>query len=995
MILLFIMIRRNLNLTCSLLFYFGLTFYAKGQVSAGQTFISRSFEMRYFSKDTSANGETDFKGETEWMSTEQRVQALQEYTRFGSRFFDDPALDKRLIAEKEIDSLLGSLKPQPSPAIRQELRLTNWKKYGYRTGQEKEKAARLTRWKGFPGTSIENGSLRLKDAAVEEKTNPLNWRSKLETLVKVDKGASFSLRLSSGKKDAVRLRISDNRVITFSPDGQYAQDIRHEDWVRLLIEMDFIEKRFNLYVNEILVNDFSLFADPDILSADLLSLENDGIVEIKKLFILNHQPQDIPTQPYRSEVIIDEDFLEKKSIAGWQQRNFDDSFWPGTDLPAVHGGLREAGESLYLRTWVRVEKFSRATLELETIDPGGEVWVNGQVVAVFSSRHPRKLDLTEYLLPEEKNLIAVRVKPYYSRIPMLHAPDDRHIGWFLGRAKLILSNECMIRGAQVVTGEIEPKNVQEHLISIHHNRAESLKGELEVRYYPWFPGEGPVVASEKQTVHIRPGIENQIRLNMNIPDPVFWTIHRPHLYKVEVLLCDTEGNILDDFVTTTGIRKIGQGEGNLYINGQVEMLNGAQIMGFRPPLEDMAKYNRSTSWENIARDLLSLKKMNANMLRLHVHAEKDTTDGINDPRYAEIADQVGLYLIWSTAGFIREGEAWNVDFEGYPLYMEQVYNHPSIVLWEASNHPNRFKQHDISDTHDYVARIYQTIYSKDRSRLISPTSFWGHTHYANHLGTLDYKGNPIRAVPEFFAHQMTRGSQDGYSGYGAEWSQIRKMPSGWANWAASVLKSNDMAYFNFEHEESAAQPNWELSKGKPWYKVPSYEWSYEEGSIGRKLQTEEWRASQGWQAFSAWESMKKQILIGYDGFSWCTLESGANMGTYQKPLIDNLGHPKLAFYINRMVFQKTWAGSDNVDTVYGPNDVITPVIHHLGEEKEVNLTIRLANKDGKILDSTFISKIVLKGGRSTTRLSSFQFKKKINDDIYFIEYEIIPSATRN
>ena len=61
-----------------------------------------------------------------------------------------------------------------------------------------------------------------------------------------------------------------------------------------------------------------------------------------------------------------------------------------------------------------------------------------------------------------------------------------------------------------------------------------------------------------------------------------------------------------------------------------------------------------------------IKEMNGNLLRLHVHAEKDTTDGINDPRYAEYADQLGVYLLWQTAAWIREGEAWNVDFEGYP-----------------------------------------------------------------------------------------------------------------------------------------------------------------------------------------------------------------------------------------------------------------------------------------------------------------------------------------
>ena len=213
---------------------------------------------------------------------------------------------------------------------------------------------------------------------------------------------------------------------------------------------------------------------------------------------------------------------------------------------------------------------------------------------------------------------------------------------------------------------------------------------------------------------------------------------------------------------------------------------------------------------------------------------------------------------------------------------------------------NHIQGDDISYTHDY--ENIPTIASHDQSRLITPTTHWMHTHYGNYDGTIDYKGNPITPVPEYMAPQVTRGNQDAYSGYGAPWTNIREAPNAWA---ATCLAAKEKAYFNFEHEESAAQPNWELSKGKPWYLLQSYEWEYDEGSIGRRLTTDEWRASQAWQAFAAWESMKKQILLGYDGFSWCCLHGGANMGTYQKPLIDNLRHPKLAFY-QENDYTKTW-----------------------------------------------------------------------------------------
>lgn len=68
---------------------------------------SSTFELRYFTSDPKANGETDFKGETEWFDTEERVSFLNEYADFASRYFDNPGLDKKIVTDKEISHLLG------------------------------------------------------------------------------------------------------------------------------------------------------------------------------------------------------------------------------------------------------------------------------------------------------------------------------------------------------------------------------------------------------------------------------------------------------------------------------------------------------------------------------------------------------------------------------------------------------------------------------------------------------------------------------------------------------------------------------------------------------------------------------------------------------------------------------------------------------------------------------------------------------------------------
>jgi hypothetical protein len=133
--------------------------------------------------------------------------------------------------------------------------------------------------------------------------------------------------------------------------------------------------------------------------------------------------------------------------------------------------------------------------------------------------------------------------------------------------------------------------------------------------------------------------------------------------------------------------------------------------------------------------------------------------------------------------------------------------------------------------------------------------------------------------------------------------------------------------------------------------------------------------------------MKKQRLHGVDGFSWCCLRGGANSGTYKKPLIDSLGHAKLAWHIHKTVFQRVFAGSDNVDVVYGPDDRITPVIMNLDEAKTVDLQIIVRNTDGQEVQRFTFENISLKCGRNETRLEPIKvdFPKP---GAYAIEYVV-------
>ena len=128
-------------------------------------------------------------------------------------------------------------------------------------------------------------------------------------------------------------------------------------------------------------------------------------------------------------------------------------------------------------------------------------------------------------------------------------------------------------------------------------------------------------------------------------------------------------------------------------------------------------------------------------------------------------------------------------------------------------------------------------------------------------------------------------------------------------------------------------------------------------------------------------------ILDYDGFSWCCLHGGANSVTYKKPLIDFMGHAKLAWHTNKMIFQKSVAGSANVDVVYGPQDNVEPVVINWNDKKTVDVTVKILDLNREEVFKKEYMNIKLEGGRTVNELESFR-PERINEGFYFVVYEV-------
>ena len=81
---------------------------------------------------------------------------------------------------------------------------------------------------------------------------------------------------------------------------------------------------------------------------------------------------------------------------------------------------------------------------------------------------------------------------------MLHSPSDPYIGWFLGRATLVLTNRCMIKDVFAHTASLDRAARQVNRVLLQYSGVYAFEGSVEVNYYPWFPVDGEKVATVKR-----------------------------------------------------------------------------------------------------------------------------------------------------------------------------------------------------------------------------------------------------------------------------------------------------------------------------------------------------------------------------------------------------------------------------------------------------------------------------------------------------------------
>ncbi len=170
----------------------------------------------------------------------------------------------------------------------------------------------------------------------------------------------------------------------------------------------------------------------------------------------------------------------------------------------------------------------------------------------------------------------------------------------------------------------------------------------------------------------------------DVSNPMKWTAETPRLYRLVLTLQDAEKKTLECRSHLVGFRKIEVLDGQLLVNGQAIDIKGVNRHEHDPDT------GHTVSVASMVRDIQMMKQNNMNTVR--------TSHYPNDPRFYDLCDQLGLYVI-DEANIESHGYGWGPNgnklakekrwvkahLERTKALVERDKNHPSVIIWSLGN----------------------------------------------------------------------------------------------------------------------------------------------------------------------------------------------------------------------------------------------------------------------------------------------------------------------
>lgn len=465
--------------------------------------------------------------------------------------------------------------------------------------------------------------------------------------------------------------------------------------------------------------------------------------------------------------------------------DFNDKGWDDLQVPAVWE-LNGYGDPIYLNVgyawrnqftnnppYVPVENNHVGSYRREIVVPAdwkgkdiiahfGAVssnmylWVNGKYVGYSEdSKLEAEFDLTSYLKPGQKNIIAFQVFRWCDGSYLEDQDFFRYTG---------VSRDCYLYTRN--KKRIDDIRVTPDLDSEYKNGSLAvelkLKGSSKVTL-DLLDARNEVVATKEV------GGSGQVSTTIDLAEPHKWTAETPYLYTLRATLKDG-GKVSEVVPIKVGFRKIELKDAQVLVNGQPVLIKGADRHEMDP---DGGSY---VSRERMIQDIQIMKQFNINAVR--------TSHYPDDNFWYDLCDKYGIYVV-AEANLESHGMGYEektlakvasykkAHLERNERNVQRGFNHPSIIFWSLGNEagygPNFEAAYDWVKAEDPSRPVQY-----ERAGLEGKTDIFCPMYY-RYKDCENYAKNEKSTKPLIqceYAHAM--GNSEG--GFKEYWDLIRKYP---------------------------------------------------------------------------------------------------------------------------------------------------------------------------------------------------------------------------
>lgn len=384
------------------------------------------------------------------------------------------------------------------------------------------------------------------------------------------------------------------------------------------------------------------------------------------------------------------------------------------------------------------------------------LWVNGKFVGYSEdSKLEAEFDLTPYVKPGQKNLIAFQVFRWCDGSYF----EDQDFFRYTGVARdcyLYARNKKRIDDIRVVPdldAEYKSGSLTVNL---------SLKGNAAVSLELLDAANKTVATAEVKGA----GKQSSV---IRVDNPNKWTAETPYLYTLRATLKEG-GKVTEVVPLKVGFRKIELKNSQLLVNGQPVLFKGAD----RHEMDPDGGY--VVSCERMIQDIQIMKKFNLNAVR--------TCHYPDDSFWYDLCDKYGIYVVaeanleshgmgYDEATLAKVPSFKKTHLERNQRNVQRNYNHPSIIFWSLGNEAGYGSNFEAA---------YDWVKKEDPSRAVQyeRSGYEGKTDihcpmYLNYKDCIKYCEDDSKTKPLIqceYAHAM--GNSEG--GFKEYWDLVRKYP---------------------------------------------------------------------------------------------------------------------------------------------------------------------------------------------------------------------------